>query len=153
MVSARKSAGLIGTWSALIAFGGCGSEAPMPDSNGAAGTTAAITIEQPADGSTVEGPDVLVRLAASNLEIVAAGVNQDGSGHHHLIVNSELPPMDGPIPSIEGRFIHLGNGQTEFVLEGLGPGEYQVIALVGDYMHIPLDPPVADTVRFSVAAD
>ena len=36
------------------------------------------------------------------------------------------------------------------VLEGLEAGPHEVIALVGDHLHVPLSPPVADTVRFVV---
>jgi len=111
---------------------------------------ALVSIVEPIDGATVTAGVVRVVLLATNLEILPAGTNEPGSGHHHLIVDSDLPPMDQPIPSIDGRYIHLGKGQTEFLLESLEPGEHTVIALVGDYLHIPLDPPVADTVTFSV---
>jgi len=58
--------------------------------------------------------------------------------------------MDAPIPAVEGVYIHMGMGQTEHTLTGLEPGEYRIIALVGDHVHLPLDPPVADTVHFVV---
>ena len=109
-----------------------------------------ITITAPMEGETVSGPDVTVRLAAENMEIVPAGDMTPNSGHHHIIVNADLPAMDAPIPAVEGVYIHMGMGQTEYTLTGLEPGEYRIIALVGDYVHVPLDPPVADTVRFVV---
>ncbi len=109
-----------------------------------------ITITAPMEGETVSGPDVTVRLAAENMEIVPAGDTTPNSGHHHIIVNADLPAMDAPIPAVEGVYIHMGMGQTEYTLTGLEPGEYRIIALVGDYVHVPLDPPVADTVRFVV---
>ena len=109
-----------------------------------------ITITAPMEGETVSGPDVTVRLAAENMEIVPAGDMTPNSGHHHIIVNADLPAMDAPIPAAEGVYIHMGMGQTEYTLTGLEPGEYRIIALVGDHVHVPLDPPVADTVRFVV---
>ena len=109
-----------------------------------------ITITVPMEGETVSGPDVTVRLAAENMEIVPAGDMTPNSGHHHIIVNADLPAMDAPIPAVEGVYIHMGMGQTEYTLTGLEPGEYRIIALVGDHVHVPLDPPVADTVRFVV---
>lgn len=111
---------------------------------------AAVRIAQPAAGSVVEGPDVLVVLEVEALSIVPAGVEQAESGHHHLIVDAPLPDLTIPIPAEPGRYIHLGQGQTEYRLEGLDPGEHEIIALVGDHVHVPLNPPVADTVRFVV---
>jgi hypothetical protein len=111
---------------------------------------AVLHITAPADGSVVDGPDVTVILEVEGLTIVPAGVEQASSGHHHLIVDSPLPDLASPIPADAGRYIHLGQGQTEYLLEGLRPGEHQVIALVGDHLHFPLNPPVADTVRFTV---
>ena len=109
-----------------------------------------VRIAAPTDGSVVDGPDVAVILEVEGLTIVPAGVEQASSGHHHLIVDSPLPDPGSPIPAEIGRYIHLGQGQTEYLLEGLQPGEHQLIALVGDHLHVPLDPPVADTVRFTV---
>ena len=151
-----KTAGSIVVLAALV-LGGCGAGSDSASTDDQA-TGPTVSIDEPAEGATVQGPDVVVRLSAENLEIVAAGVNQPGSGHHHLIHRradkvAVGPPLDVPIPAIDGRYIHMGKGQTEFVLEGLTPGSYEVIALVGDYLHIPLDPPVADTVNFTVAID
>ena len=45
----------------------------------------------------------------------------------------------------------MGQAQTEYELTGLGDGEHMVIAVVGDGLHVPLDPWVVDTVRFVVS--
>jgi hypothetical protein len=109
-----------------------------------------VQITSPAEGAELDGASVVVSLDVSGLTIVPAGDQTPQSGHHHLIVNADLPPMDQPIPSVEGQYIHMGAGQTEFELTDLPPGPYRVIALVGDFAHVPLDPPVADTVHFRV---
>jgi hypothetical protein len=44
----------------------------------------------------------------------------------------------------------MGQAQTEFTVEGLAPGEHRLIAVVADGVHIPLDPPVVDTVMITV---
>jgi hypothetical protein len=113
-------------------------------------TSAGVEIVSPTDGDLVESGDVTVRLEVEGLVVVPAGVEQPASGHHHLIVDAPLPDLDRPIPAEAGRYIHLGKGQTEFVLEGLTAGPHEVIALMGDHLHVPLSPPVADTVRFVV---
>ncbi len=109
-----------------------------------------VLITTPAEGATVDGPDVLVTLDVSGLEIVPAGEDRPRSGHHHLLVNVDLPPLDQPIPNVAGESVHMGAAQTEFELTDLTPGEYRVIALVGDFAHVPLSPLVVDTVRFTV---
>ena len=145
------------TAAALLLLVGACTEPPAQDASAtgesAAGSSLArrsITITAPREGETVSGPDVTVRLAAANMEIVPAGDMTPNSGHHHIIVNADLPAMDAPIPAEEGVYIHMGMGQTEYTLTGLEPGEYRIIALVGDHIHRPLDPPVVDTVRFVV---
>lgn len=111
---------------------------------------ATVTIIEPAHEASVDGPTVRIVLEATGVTIVPAGENQPNSGHHHLLLNADMPPMTEAIPSEEGRYIHLGKGQTEYLLENLQPGEHTVIALVGDFAHVPIDPPVADTVVFAV---
>jgi hypothetical protein len=112
--------------------------------------TPRVQISAPAEGDTIDRGDVTVRLVVEGLVVVPAGVEQASSGHHHLLVDSPLPELNRPIPSEAGRYIHLGKGQTDYLLEGLAAGQHQVIALVGDHLHVPLNPPVADTVRFVV---
>ena len=130
----------------LVSVGACAE----PQQQDASAAQRSITITAPGEGETVSGPDVTVRLSADNMEIVPAGDMTPNSGHHHIIVNADLPAMDAPIPAEEGVYIHMGMGQTEYTLTGLEPGEYRIIALVGDHIHVPLDPPVADTVSFVV---
>lgn len=109
-----------------------------------------VTITQPADGAVVEGNSVLVAFQVSDLQIVPAGTQGDGTGHHHIIVDADLPELGAPIPATPGVHIHLGAAQTEFELTDLTVGEHTVIAVVGDWVHVPLDPWVVDTVRFVV---
>jgi len=112
--------------------------------------SASVRIVQPADGATVEGGTVLVMLEVSGLTIAPAGTMDSGTGHHHLVVDAELPAAGVPIPSTPGVYIHMGQAQTEYELTGLEAGEHTVIAVVGDGAHIPLTPWVVDTVRFVV---
>lgn len=109
-----------------------------------------VRIVAPVDGASLDQGPVTVRFEVEGLRIVSAGTMDPGTGHHHLVVDTSLASWSEPIPALPGRFIHLGQGQTEFVLEGLSPGEHTVVAVVADGVHIPLDPPVADTVVFTV---
>lgn len=93
----------------------------------------------PTDGESVMSP-VIVRFGLQKMGVAPAGVDQDGTGHHHLIVDAELPPADRPIPASD-HYRHFGRGQTEVTLE-LPPGEHTLQLMLGDHQHIPHDPPV-----------
>lgn len=110
----------------------------------------AVMITQPANDAVIEGSSVVVMLEVSDLSIAIAGTMEAGTGHHHLMVDTDLPEAGAPIPSTPGVHIHMGKAQTEMELTDLAPGEHMVIAVVGDGVHVPLSPWVADTVRFVV---
>ena len=94
----------------------------------------------PADGETATSP-VTVRFGLAGMGVAPAGVPTPKTGHHHLIIDAELPPLDQPIPSDE-HHRHFGGGQTEVQLE-LAPGTHTLQLLLGDANHVPYDPPVA----------
>ena len=51
---------------------------------------------------------------------------EPGTGHHHLVVDAELPTAGSPIPATPGVHIHMGQAQTEYELTGLTAGEPSV---------------------------
>ena len=108
-----------------------------------------VQIVLPAEGPFEEGSSVMVTLEVSGLTIAPAGTTDPGTGHHHLMIDRDLPVGGLLIPSFPGQ-VHLGQGQLEYEIEGLDAGEHVVIAVVGDGTHIPLDPWVVDTVRFVI---
>ncbi|HEX2492595.1 MAG TPA: DUF4399 domain-containing protein [Steroidobacter sp.] len=93
----------------------------------------------PRDGETVSSP-VAVKFGIRGMAVAPAGVASDNSGHHHLIVDADLPPLDAPIPA-DAHHLHFGKGQTETTLE-LKPGKHTLQLLLGDSLHIPHEPPV-----------
>ena len=101
---------------------------------------AEVYIVQPQDGAEVKSP-VTVVFGLKGMGVAPAGVDMEGTGHHHLIVNATLPPADEGIPADENH-IHFGGGQTETTLE-LEPGEHTLQLLLGDKNHVPHDPPIA----------
>ena len=111
--------------------------------------SASVQIVLPAEGPFEEGSSVMLTLEVSGLTIEPAGTTDEGTGHHHLMVDRDLPVGGLPIPSFSGQ-VHLGEGQLEYEIEGLDAGEHVVIAVVGDGMHVPLYPWVVDTVRFVI---
>ena len=93
----------------------------------------------PADGATLSNP-ITVRFGLNNMGVAPAGIQYDNSGHHHLLVDTELPTLNFPIINDENH-LHFGGGQTEATLE-LSPGEHTLQLLLGDFAHIPHEPPV-----------
>lgn len=112
--------------------------------------TPAVTIVAPQDGSEVPGPSVTVVLAASNFEVVPAGDMTPNSGHHHLFLDRDVSDPSIPIPAEEGFIAHIGTGAAEFTFENVAPGEHRLIAVVGDALHVPVQPLIVDTIRFTV---
>ena len=80
------------------------------------------------------------RFGTRNFGIAPAGVNVKNTGHHHLLIDTPLPPLDQPIPN-DHNHVHFGLGQTEAIVE-LPPGKHTLQLLVGDADHVPHDPPV-----------
>lgn len=137
-----------------IALAGCGGDArdqaegPEPREAGVE-EPARVIIVQPRDGAEVDAGPLLVVMETEGVEIVAAGNMDSGTGHHHLIVDAEVA-WSLPIPNDPGVHYHMGQAQTEFILEDLPRGGHRIIAVVADGVHIPLDPPVSDTVMVVV---
>jgi len=111
---------------------------------------ARVDIVEPVDEVIVHGSDVRVVLTAAGVEIAPASEERSGTAHHHLFIDRPLTRPSDTIPAGVTGIIHLGRGQTEFVLQGLVSGTHRVIAVLANWAHLPLDPFVTDTVRFTV---
>ncbi len=98
-----------------------------------------------ADGDRVSSP-VIIRFGVSGIDVVEAGDQTPGTGHHHLLVNVTLDDLDleWPIPT-DDQHLHYGQAQTEAVVE-LPAGINTLQLVMGDWTHIPHDPPVASEV-------
>ena len=120
-----------------LVFAALAAVAEIPRTASAAG--AQLYFITPKDGDTVQG-NVTVRFGLNGMGVAPAGVTTAGTGHHHLIVDAPLPPLNLPVPKDE-KHLHFGNGQTETVLE-LAPGAHTLQLVLADALHIPHDPPV-----------
>ncbi|GIW53227.1 MAG: hypothetical protein KatS3mg081_2582 [Gemmatimonadales bacterium] len=139
-----------------ISLASCGGEergrTPASMSAGEHSGPPQVLIVEPADGDTVVGPAVTVRLQAHGLAIVPAGDTTPNSGHHHLFLDRDLTPAGTPIPTEPGYIVHLGTGGDTYTFDSVAPGPHRLIAVVGDAVHVPLNPWVVDTVHFVVRA-
>jgi hypothetical protein len=94
----------------------------------------------PRDGAVINGGKFWVRMGLRNMGVAPRGTDVPGTGHHHLIIDTELPAMGEPIPS-DRNHLHFGAGETETRLE-LAPGKHTLQLLLGDQDHTPHVPPV-----------
>lgn len=111
--------------------------AELPGS--AAPPGARVYMISPQDGATVTSP-FTVQFGLSDMGIAPAGMAMAGTGHHHLLIDTELPPLDQPVPADE-HHLHFGKGQTEATVT-LAPGKHRLQLLLADHLHLPHDPPV-----------
>lgn len=100
---------------------------------------ASVYIVSPADGDSVTSP-VTVVFGLAGMGVAPAGTEVENTGHHHLLIDTDLPPLDEPIPA-DDNHVHFGGGQTQAEIE-LAPGEHSLQLLLGDLNHIPHDPSV-----------
>lgn len=94
----------------------------------------------PSNGTVIHGGKLWVRMGLRNMGVGPKGTEIPNVGHHHLLINTELPPLDQPIPS-DRNHLHFGAGETEARIE-LPPGKHTLQLLLGDREHRPHDPPV-----------
>ena len=96
-------------------------------------------IISPRHGEVVSSP-VKVVFGLAGMGVAPAGGERDGTGHHHLLIDIELPRTDFPVPN-DANHKHFGAGQTQTVIE-LPAGEHVLQLLLGDMNHIPHNPTV-----------
>ena len=91
------------------------------------------------DGQSVPSK-LTVHFGLRNMGVAPAGTDRPNSGHHHILIDTELPPLDQPIPN-DFNHLHFGAGQTQASID-LQPGSHTLQLLFGDKDHIPHNPPL-----------
>lgn len=99
-----------------------------------------VYLIEPKDGAAVTNP-VRVVFGLRGMGIAPAGVNSFNTGHHHLLIDTDLPRLDQPIPPGTNSIRHYNGGQTEARIILL-PGTHTLQLLIGDYGHMPHMPPL-----------
>jgi len=103
------------------------------------------------NGASVSSP-VTVVFGLSGKGVAPAGVEKEGTGHHHVLLN-RAPFGEGEedawiaengIPT-DDNHLHFGGGQTEVTLD-LPAGQHSIQLLLGDHNHVPHDPVVVSEV-------
>jgi hypothetical protein len=95
----------------------------------------------PQNGAKLHSP-VTVKFGLKGLGIAPAGIKFDNTGHHHLLVDTDVSELklDAPMPATD-KIVHFGKGQTETELT-LAPGKHTLQLIFADYLHQSFDPPL-----------
>ena len=101
---------------------------------------ASVFFKSPKNNYISESSEVKIVFGIKNFNILPAGIVGCNSGHHHLVINADLPNLERPIPTTE-NYVHFGKGQTETTIN-LKPGKHTLQLLLGDYAHIPHKNPI-----------
>jgi len=97
-------------------------------------------------------PNPVIRFGLLNMGVAPAGFDKPNTGHHHLLIDADLPPLDQPIPN-DFNHLHFGAGQTEAKIT-LPLGQHRLRLLFADFSHTPHDPPVySEEITVNVTSD
>ena len=115
------------------------SAAPPPSPRHPAPADAKVYFVYPTNGGYVSQTPI-IRFGLVNMGVAPAGAAKANTGHHHLLIDTPVPPLDQPIPN-DFNHLHFGAGQTEAKVT-LPLGVHTLQLLLGDENHVPHDPPV-----------
>ena len=109
----------------------------------------AVVITEPGTGSTVSSP-VRICMAVDGIEVQPAkkGVNP-GKGHHHLLIDVDLPKDLSQRIGKDANHVHMGDGSTCKELK-LDSGKHVIRALFANGGHVPYNPAITSTVIITV---
>jgi Domain of unknown function (DUF4399) len=95
----------------------------------------------PQNGAKLHSP-VTLKFGLKGMGIAPAGIKFDNTGHHHLLVDTDVSELklDAPMPATD-KIVHFGKGQTETTLT-LAPGKHTLQLVFADYLHQSFDPPL-----------
>jgi hypothetical protein len=115
---------------------------------------AQVTISSPASGATVTGPDVTVTINVSGTTLVpAAQATKVEDLHVHYLLDVDPSPYlagTTPVPQGDPNIVH--SGATSYTFNNVAAGSHRVTVLLGFADHRAVQPPVAPSVTFTVAA-
>ena len=109
----------------------------------------AVVITKPTTGATVSSP-VKVCMDVHGVEVEPAkkGINP-GKGHHHLLIDVDLPTDLSKGIGKDANHVHMGDGSTCKSLK-LSNGKHVIRTLFANGGHVPLNPPVTSTIIITV---
>ena len=109
----------------------------------------AVAITEPATGTTVSSP-VKVCMAVDGVEVQPAkkGINP-GKGHHHILIDVDLPTDLSKRIGKDANHVHMGDGSTCKELK-MGSGKHVIRTLFANGGHVPFNPAITSAVIITV---
>jgi hypothetical protein len=107
--------------------------------NNAKESNSRVYIVSPKNDSVVKSP-VEIIFGIDEIKLAPAGTYEPKTGHHHLIIDGDLPDLKMPIPN-NAKHLHFGKAQDRVILE-LELGTHTLQLLLGDGYHVPHSPPL-----------
>ena len=109
----------------------------------------AVVITEPGTGSTVSSP-VRICMVVDGIQVQPAkkGVNP-GKGHHHLLIDVDLPKDLSQRIGKDANHVHMGDGSTYKELK-LGSGKHVIRTLFANGGHVPYNPAITSTAIVTV---
>jgi hypothetical protein len=121
-----------------FAFAQAPATAPAALPRTASPADAKVYVISPANGATVKSPFKVV-FGLTGMGIAPAGMQFENAGHHHLLIDADLPKDMGMPLLNDAQHLHFGKGQTETMVT-LPPGKHTLQLVLGDHLHIPFNP-------------
>ncbi len=102
---------------------------------------------EPRDGATVS-QTFKVKFAVDGMKVAPAGDMSEGSGHHHLLINTPDIAQGVVIP-MDDSHRHFGKGQTETEIT-LPPGRHRLTMQFADGAHRSYGEKMRKTIEVNV---
>ena len=99
------------------------------------------------DGQTITSP-YLIEFGVEGMEVEPAGEQNEGKGHHHIIIDANSIDKGTIVPADE-KNIHFGKGQTNFEIT-LEPGEHTLTLQFADGFHQSYGEQLSATTKVNV---
>jgi LPXTG-motif cell wall-anchored protein len=113
-----------------------------------------VAITAPANGATVAGPNVTVSITVSGTTLVpGANATKLDDLHVHYVLDGDpttLASGSAPIPTGNPNIVH--SAATSNTFSDVAAGPHRVSVILGLSNHVAVQPPVAPSVSFTVAA-
>jgi hypothetical protein len=108
---------------------------------------AKVYFVSPADGATVTSP-VKIQMGVDGMEVQPAGKIQDGSGHHHIVIDADSVAKGTLVPA-DDKHKHFGKGQTETELQ-LAPGQHTLQLQFANGVHLSYGEQMSSKITITV---
>jgi hypothetical protein len=148
---------------AVIGLVGCtarpgGTPSPAP-AEGLVGSTPgplvtidAVMVDFPTD-TTLAARNITIEVSVTNFNIVEklSGTPAAGEGHLHYYLDVD-PPTTAGEPAITDEESFRASTETSLLWENVSPGSHTLSVQLVNNDHTPLEPPVTDSIRITVAS-